>query len=69
MAQRHLITAESVGLFTRHGPQTHLPSDWAWSKVPNPDQWRIDLGHQLRLEVGPDEAASVVRRAWTTAAS
>lgn len=45
MAQRHLITAESVGLFTQHGPQTHLPGDWAWSKVPNPDQWRIDLGH------------------------
>lgn len=67
MARCDLITPESVNLFTRHGSLTRLPGGWAWSELPSLEQWRIDLGHQLRLNVGPEEAARVVRDAWHNA--
>lgn len=63
MAKRGLITAESFEIFARLDPFTRLP-EWTWATLPSLPQWREDLGHQLRLSIGPEEAAEVAKQAW-----
>lgn len=67
MAARGLITPDSVDLFSRLGSFTRIPG-WTWSSIPDTAQWRVELGHQLRLAIEPEEAANVARQAWAQAA-
>ncbi|HLR27578.1 MAG TPA: nucleotidyl transferase AbiEii/AbiGii toxin family protein [Ruania sp.] len=68
MAIRGLITKESFELFTRFSSLCCLPGRWAWSRLPSEQRWHDELAHQLRLAVGPEEAAHAAEAAWSAAA-
>src|SRR5699024_2661355 len=63
MAIRGLITKESFELFTRFSSLCCLPGRWAWSRLPSEQRWHDELAHQLRLAVGPEEAAHAAEAA------
>lgn len=67
MAEHGLVTKASFELFAEHSSFTRLPGEWAWSKLPTAQQWRSELGHQLRLTTGPQEAAATAQSAWAAA--
>lgn len=43
------------------------PAPWMFDRAPALADWRVQLGAQTRIAVEPDEALSVVKRAWESA--
>ena len=62
------IDDEAAALFARYGPTNRPPSKHVFSVAPDEAAWRRDLGSQTRLTVTADEALTVVREAWRSAA-
>ncbi|MBU4337488.1 MAG: nucleotidyl transferase AbiEii/AbiGii toxin family protein [Actinobacteria bacterium] len=69
LAQRGLIDADALDVFTRCGPQRRPPAGWVFTSAPEETAWRRALGHQTRLRVSGTEALASVREAWRVAAS
>lgn len=61
------LTPEAARLFIRHGPTNRPPDDNMFKAAPAEDDWRRDLGGQLRLEITAHEALEVVRTGWAEA--
>ena len=62
----HLST-EAAQLFARHGPTTRPPTNDLFLTAPDDDQWRRDLGGQLRLTVTATDALTALRDQWAAA--
>lgn len=69
LAERGLIGADALDVFTRCGPQGRPPAGWVFKDAPDETAWRRALGHQTRLRVTVTEALESVREAWRAAAS
>ncbi len=69
LAERGLIDADALDVFTRCGPQGRPPAGWVFKDAPDETAWRRALGHQTRLRVTAAEALDSVRAAWRVAAS
>lgn len=54
-------------LYVAHGPTGSPPARWLFDRAPTKDEWRVNLGGQTRIQVGPAEAADRVRAAWQLA--
>jgi predicted nucleotidyltransferase component of viral defense system len=59
-----LIDQAAQDLYVRFGPTGQPPSDHEFETVPGQDDWDNALAHQGRIQVGPDEAAAAIKRAW-----
>lgn len=68
LAERGLIDADALDVFTRCGPQSRPPAGWAFKDAPDETAWRRALGHQTRLRVSAAAALDSVRDAWRAAA-
>ncbi|MGO2036101.1 MAG: nucleotidyl transferase AbiEii/AbiGii toxin family protein [Brevibacterium sp.] len=64
MAAHGMIDREAADLFNRYGPLTD-PSAVSFSKLPSETEWQSALKHQGAEEVSAEEAAEVVREAWS----
>ncbi len=60
------LDSAAADLFAKHGPTGHPPRPWMFSHPPALADWTAQLGGQTRIEIGPDEALSIVREAWAT---
>ncbi|HYJ70760.1 MAG TPA: nucleotidyl transferase AbiEii/AbiGii toxin family protein [Nocardioidaceae bacterium] len=69
LAERGAIDAVARDLYVKHGPTGSPPAGWLFDDAPSESDWRLQLGGQTRLAIGPAEAASCVRAAWRTVAS
>lgn len=69
LAERGLIDADALDVFTRCGPQGRPPASWVFTSLPDETSWRRALGHQTRLRVTATGALDAVREAWRAAAS
>lgn len=69
LAERGLIDADALDVFTRCGPHGRPPTGWVFKDAPDETAWRRALGHQTRLRVTAAEALDSVRAAWRVAAS
>ena len=69
LAERGLIGAQALEVFTRCGPQSGPPARWVFETAPDEPMWHRALGHQTRLRVTATEALDAVREAWRVAAS
>ena len=64
LAERGLIDADALDVFTRFGPQGRPPANWVFKDAPDETTWRQALGHQTRLRVTAAEALDSIREAW-----
>lgn len=64
LGERGHLTTEAADLVARVGPTNRRPDPSAFAVPPAEDQWRRDLGGQVRLTVTAAEAAAAVRRGW-----
>lgn len=69
LAERGLIDAAAVDVFTGKGPTGRPPAAWVFDAAPDEAAWRHALGHQTRLRVSAHDALKAVREAWKIAAS
>ena len=69
LAERGLIDADALDVFTRRGPQRRPPASWVFKDVPDETAWRRALGHQTRVRVTAAEALDCVREVWRVVAS
>lgn len=58
------LDAEAAALFAQFGPTGRPPAPWMFDRAPAIEDWRVQLGAQTRIAAEPDEALSVVKRAW-----
>ena len=63
LAEAGKIDAEAAALFGRFGPYTSASSAMSFTRVPTDQEWEAALAHQCMAQVGPQEAAHVVRAA------
>lgn len=62
LARAGRVDADAARLFGRLGPFTGVHRI-RFDLLPTDDEWHLALGHQTRVQVGPEEAARVVREA------
>lgn len=68
LAERGLIDADALDVFTRCGPQGRPPAGWEFKDAPDETAWGRALGHQTRLRVSAAAALDSVWDAWRAAA-
>lgn len=64
LSEQGRITKASLDLYCRIGPSGLPPDLTMFDVVPDSAGWSASLGHQGRIQVGPEQAASAIRNRW-----
>ncbi|WP_332664024.1 nucleotidyl transferase AbiEii/AbiGii toxin family protein [Aeromicrobium sp.] len=68
LGEHGYITAEAATLYRRHGPTGNNPAPDVFREAPSEDAWAEALGHQGRVDIGPEQALERVKLLWAKAA-